>query len=349
MSGPLADHLRRVIRTAGPQTIDRFMAEILMHPTHGYYRRGDRVGADGDFITAPEISQMFGELIGLWLAQMWQGAGAPATVRLVELGPGRGTLMRDALRAMQIVPGLPEAIDLHLVESNQSFRHAQADLPATWHDSLQNVPAGPLLVIANEFFDALPVKQWVRAEHGWLERAVGLSAQDRLCYTGLPAETPPQAACHHPGQIVEASPAAQGLAADLADRLARHGGAALIIDYGYEGPAAGDSLQALYRHTKVCPLTHLGEADITAHVDFSALSLATKAARAWGPVGQGAFLSALGIGLRAERLTAAAPQRRDEIDQAVHRLTHPSAMGTLFKVMALTPPDAAAPPGFADA
>ena len=352
---PLGRHLKRLIQTAGPLRVDRFMAEALMHPEHGYYARGDRIGAAGDFITAPEITQMFGELIGLWLADRWHSMGQPAPVRLVELGPGRGTLMTDILRSTRVMPGFAEAIDLHLVESNASFRAAQAEagLPATWHDDLGSVPDGPLLLVANEFFDALPVRQLVYTGEQWSERAVGLDQHTgALVFTVHPledADAPKDRTPADTGAIVERCPAGEALAAAIAGRLSSQGGAALIVDYGYRGPALGETLQAVRAHQQADPLAAPGQADLTAHVDFTALADAARAAgaEAHGPVGQGAFLDRLGLGARAAALKQrAGPTQAGEIDRAVARLVAPDQMGTLFKALALTPAQMPPPPGF---
>lgn len=350
----LERHLRRLIATEGPITIARYMAECLMHPEHGYYRHRDPLGTAGDFITAPEVSQMFGELIGLWLADRWQAMGAPAPVRLVELGPGRGTLMTDALRAARIVPGLADAIDLHLVEANARLRAEQARrLDATWHDRFADVPDGPLLLVANEFFDALPVHQFVRTPAGWAERVVAVS-DDRLGAALAPAGAkavliPPSVRNAREAATVEVSPSGVALAGDIAARVVAGGGAALIVDYGHAVSAPGDTLQAVRRHAYADVFADPGEADLTAHVDFAQLAEAARAAGAVtaGPVPQGTFLRALGIEVRAARLaTAADPAQRAGIEQAVARLTDADQMGALFKVMAILPPDSHTPPGF---
>lgn len=352
----LAAHLSRLIERSGPLRVDRFQAEALLHPQFGYYRKGDRLGRDGDFITAPEISQCFGELLGLWVADMWERAGRPQPFRLVELGPGRGTLMRDALRAMRVVPDLMAALDLHLVESNVSFRTAQQDLPATWHESLDSVPDdAPLFLIANEFFDALPVRQWMRHRGQWLDRAVGLDAEGRLTFVLVPADQAPATAPDQAdeGAVVEVSPMGEAVAATIGSRLAAQGGAALIVDYGYWGPAVGDTLQALKRHQRVPVLAEPGQADLTAHVDFAALARAALPAKAFGPVDQGLFLIRLGIEVRTAMLKRKArPEQAAEIDAAVRRLTAPDMMGRLFKVLALVPDTGEPtlqPPGFTDA
>ncbi|MBB4631796.1 class I SAM-dependent methyltransferase [Sphingosinicella soli] len=319
----------------GPIGVDRYMAECVA----AYYAGRDPFGRGGDFTTAPEISQMFGEIIGLWMADLWDRAGRPARVNLVELGPGRGTLMADLLRAARTLPAFADAIAVHFVETSPTLRAAQAQrIPtATWHDDLSGVPQGaPLLVIANEFFDALPIRQDVYFEGAWHERRIGLSA-DNFVYI-------PQAET-----IRETSPARARYATTLAARIAADGGAALLIDYGYEGPAEGDTLQALAAHTPTDPLAAPGEHDLTAHVDFTALAEAGRAAGTHvSPLTlQGPFLRALGIEARAERLSRGLdPEARHAIAGAMRRLTLPQTMGSLFKVLAFTHKDWPEPSGF---
>ncbi|MDR3514625.1 MAG: SAM-dependent methyltransferase [Azospirillaceae bacterium] len=356
---PLLALLRRRIDVEGPLTIATYMADCLGHPIHGYYRMSDPLGARGDFITAPEVSQMFGELIGLWCADLWQRLGAPDPVRLVELGPGRGTLMADALRAARLVPGFRAAIRLHLVETGLVFRRLQAaalagsGLDPQWHDHWDQVPDdAPTLVIANEFFDALPIRQFQQTEQGWAERCVAADAEGPGLRLILGRATPAIANLipagfrdAASGTIVEVAPAALATAAALADRIARRDGGALVIDYGYCRSAPGDTWQALRRHHPVSPLDGPGTADLTAHVDFQALGdiARLQAATVHGPVEQGAFLAALGIRQRAARLRqAGAP----DIDAALDRLIAPDQMGSLFKVMALTAPGRPVPAGF---
>ncbi len=352
----LAAEIRERIRREGPISVATYMELCLSHPTLGYYRRARPIGAEGDFVTAPEVSQMFGELVGLWCAALWQAMGAPGRVRLVELGPGRGTLMADALRAARTVPGFREAVDLHLVESSEPLRAEQAALlkeaRPTWHAGVEGVPPGPLLVVANEFFDALPVRQFERVGEGWRERVVTLASDSRAlrfaaagpCCAGTAGPEGAPA-----GAIVERAPVRDALAAALARRVAEHGGAALIVDYGHEGPGLGDTLQAMRRHRRHGVLEAPGTADLTAHVDFAALADAARyaGARVFGPVAQGDFLRALGIEARADALRqgACADQAR-EVDAALRRLTGAHAMGALFKALALAHPALGAPPGF---
>jgi NADH dehydrogenase [ubiquinone] 1 alpha subcomplex assembly factor 7 len=334
------------------------MALCLSHPEHGYYRRADAIGRDGDFITAPEISQMFGELIGLWAATVWDAIGRPDPVRLVELGPGRGTLMADALRAIaNAAPAFRAAIEVHLVEINPQLRARQAAALGaarpSWHDSLACVPAGAAIFIANEFVDALPVQQYVRTDVGWRVRCVGLDAVGNLVFVEGPLVADPDLEPAHAqapvGAIVEVSPESRSIVATLADRIADQGGGALIIDYGAPASGAGDTLQAVRRHRMVGPLEMPGESDLTAHVDFAALVRAASAAgaAAHGPVPQGLFLNRLGIAARAAVLLRhASPRQRADIAAACERLIGEAQMGTLFRVLAITARDAPPPPGF---
>lgn len=360
MTGTLHDLLVRRIALTGPISIAAFMADALGHPQHGYYITRDPLGAKGDFTTAPEISQMFGEMVGVWLADCWINQGRPDPLHLVELGPGRGTLMADALRATARVPGFHAAIRLHLVETSPALRERQASALAgfspVWHDSLTGVPDGPLLLVANEFFDALPIRQFIRMPAGWAERKLGLDGQGHLAFTFDPAPGGALLTPLHrdpaipPGAIAETCPAGLAVAAEIGRRLAAAAGAALIIDYGYDGPAIGDTLQALRAHRPVPVLDNPGTADLTAHVDFTALAQAARQAGAWcsASVEQGAFLTALGIGARAAALAAhATPAQQADIQAALTRLTAPTSMGRLFRALAITPPAAPMPAGFA--
>ncbi|MCH8808415.1 MAG: SAM-dependent methyltransferase [Proteobacteria bacterium] len=352
------------IARLGAITVADYMAEAVAHPDHGYYMSGDPFGARGDFVTAPEISQMFGELIGLWCADTWARMGGPEPVLLVELGPGRGTLMADALRAARVTPGFGAALRLHFVEISPALRARQGQTVAqsadaarpTWHESLDQVPDGPLLLVANEFFDALPIRQFEKRPEGWCERLVTL-APDGETFAFALAPPGPQAAAllpaalraAAPGAVAEVSAPAIAIAGEIGRRLATGGGAALIIDYGHAEPRTGATLQAVRRHAAHPVLEDPGAADLTAHVDFAMLArAATEAgARAHGPVPQGRFLEALGIGARARALgESATPDQAREIASALHRLTHPREMGELFKVLALAHPDLGPPAGF---
>jgi NADH dehydrogenase [ubiquinone] 1 alpha subcomplex assembly factor 7 len=346
---PLAETLRRRIETDGPLTVAQFMDAALGHPEHGYYRKQDPLGAEGDFTTAPEISQMFGEMIGLWLAVVWQSLGSPARVILAETGPGRGTLMADILRAAAMVPGFRQAAAVHLVETSLALRARQAavlrDAAPVWHDDLSDLPAdAPLLLVANEFLDALPIHQYVRGAGAWSERMVTVEG-DAFVFAPGPAadiEAPPAS----DGDIFEIGRAARMVSAEIGGKLAAQGGAALLIDYGHDHTAVGDTLQAVRKHAYAPVLEAPGEADLTAHVDFQAVAEAAAPARAQPIVTQGRFLRCLGIELRAERLCRAQPDKAEDIVRACRRLIHASEMGTLFKVICLTHPDLPPPPGF---
>jgi SAM-dependent MidA family methyltransferase len=345
---PLAGILARRIAATGPIGMAEFMAECLLHPEHGYYTTREAFGQAGDFITAPEISQMFGEMVGLCLAQSWLDQGAPHPFALVELGPGRGTLMADIWRATGGVAGFHAAARIHLVEASPRLRHVQRSalpgLEIVWHDDVGTLPAGPAWMVANEFFDALPVRQFRRDGAGWAERVIGLR-EGRLA-TGLSPAAPLAALAHRladtrDGDIVEICPAAPSVVAALAERVAG-GGAALIVDYG-GWRSLGDTVQALRRHQPDDILAHPGEADITAHVDFEALARAARDACPGvgiaGPVGQGAWLERLGIGPRAQVLARGMTDAALATHLAAYRrLTHPQEMGTLFKVLALHAP-----------
>jgi NADH dehydrogenase [ubiquinone] 1 alpha subcomplex assembly factor 7 len=358
---PLEELLARRIRTQGPLTVAEFMAEALGHPEYGYYATRDPLGRRGDFTTAPEISQVFGELIGLWCVDLWDRAGRPAPFILAELGPGRGTLMMDALRAARVVPQFLAALRLHLVETSKVLRQAQhralKAFGPVWHDSIASLPRGPAIVIANEFLDALPIRQLVKTETGWHEKLIGLSAEaDSLAFALSPGPAPAAALVPAalrdapPGRVCEISPASLAVADTIARRVVAEGGAALIIDYGHIERGCGDTLQAVRRHQRHDPLDNPGEADLTAHVDFAALAeiAAADGATIWGPVTQGAFLQALGVAARAERLVdAATPGQAADIGSACRRLIDPHEMGTLFKVLCIAGPTIPEPAGFA--
>jgi NADH dehydrogenase [ubiquinone] 1 alpha subcomplex assembly factor 7 len=337
----LADRLARAITLGGPIPVSQFMAAANAH----YYATRDPLGAAGDFTTAPEISQMFGELIGAWAADLWERAGRPA-LAWVELGPGRGSLSADALRVMARA-GLTPAV--HLVETSPTLRTVQATrLPgAIHHDDLATLPDDvPLIVVANEFFDALPIRQLIRAQDAWHERLV--ACQDTLFLPIAGASVPDTIIPAHlaaapPGTIIETSPACVAIMAALAARIVAQGGAALAIDYGYEGPAAGETLQAVRAHGFANPFDAPGEQDLTAHVDFATLALVARAsgARTDGPIGQGAFLRALGIDQRTEALARTRPQVRADRARLVED------MGDLFRVLALAHAEWPRPAGFA--
>ena len=400
---PLAARLIAEIAANGPITVADYMAACLGDPEHGYYRHAEPFGKDGDFITAPEISQMFGELIGAWAVATWQTMGAPSPFILAELGPGRGTLMADLLRVARVRPAFADAARIHLVETSPRLHEIQratlGAANASWHDTVADLPGGPLILIANEFFDALPVRQYVRTATGWAERMVGLGDDGALAF-GLRAaplshvrafaKGPPlpggerafppgelkasleekgEGAQSHPERaepphpdplpsgererhaqarsvVVEVSPASAAIMSGIATRLAKDGGAALVIDYGYAGPAFGDTLQAVRKHRYDDPLAAPGEADITAHVDFTALARAAGEAGAVARplVTQGAFLNRLGLSARVEALSRGKDRSTAaSIAAAAERLAGPRAMGDLFKVLAVASPGLALP------
>jgi SAM-dependent MidA family methyltransferase len=345
--------LRARIAAEGPVSVADFMAIALGDPEHGYYRTRDPLGAAGDFTTAPEISQMFGELVGLWLGQAWLDQGSPAPFVLAELGPGRGTLMADALRALDAVPGFLPGMDLRLVETSPVLRAAQAArlgrFAPRWIERVDDLPDGPLFAVANEFFDALPIRQHRRADPGWQERLVGIDGA-ALAFGFGPLHMDPRLDARFPllpdGALVEVCEPGEAAARALGGRIAAGGGAALVIDYGaWDG--TGDTLQAVRAHAPCPPLLDPGLADLTAHVRFGALAEAARPAAARGPVPLGIFLERLGITVRAERLaTGADHAQRAAIALQHRRLTHPAEMGNLFRVLALVPDYARPPPGF---
>lgn len=347
----LARILRRQIAAQGPITVAEYMTHCLLHPRHGYYITRDPLGQAGDFTTAPEISQMFGELLGLLIAQVWMDQGKPARIVLAELGPGRGTLMADILRATARVPGFLEGAEVHLVEASPVLRAAQAQrMPgAVWHDTTDSLPEDrPLFVVANEFFDALPIRQFLRHPKGWAERVVGLT-DDALCF-GLTPPTPLATLDHlldsiPEGAMVETCAPALPIIDAISTRIQSHGGFALIVDYGDWG-STGDTLQAIWQQQKDHPLANPGEADLTAHVDFRALAEAsTLAATPLTP--QGALLAQLGIAQRAQVLAQGLTGPALESHLAAYRrLTDAAEMGQLFKALGFYPAGAPQPPGF---
>ncbi|HEY2751038.1 class I SAM-dependent methyltransferase [Phenylobacterium sp.] len=346
----LRDRLAAQIAATGPISVAQYMAVCLHDPDFGYYATRPALGEGGDFITAPLISQMFGEMIGVWAASAWELMGRPQALRLVEMGPGDGTLMSDILRTGRHAPGFLEASDVWLVETSEPLRDLQRErLPedVRWAKSLDEVPGGaPLLLVANELLDCLPARQFVRTPIGWAEQVVGLDAHGALAFGLSPTPAAgllPDAA---PGQVYEQSAAQAALGADLGRRVAADGGAALLIDYGRAEPGFGDTLQALRRHEKVDPLAAPGEADLTVHADFPAVSAAAMAQGAEAAIlTQTAFLARMGIGERAEALVRAAPERSARIGRQLTRLIGADEMGELFKVCAIHSPDWT-PPAF---
>ena len=347
----LKTQLIQRITTQGPLTIADYMAECLLHPEFGYYATRDPLGAAGDFTTAPEISQMFGEMLGLSLAQAWMDQGAPKAFILAEAGPGRGTLMADILRVTRAVPGFAEAAQVHLIEASPTLRAKQRALlgdAVTWHDTIDTLPADlPLFFVANEFFDALPIRQLQRDGTGWRERLVGLNKGDLTPGLGDALDVP--ALSHRTedtqdGNLVEICPALEPIAAAIGQRIETNGGAALIVDYG-DWRSLGDTLQALKDHKFVDPFDAPGTADLTAHVDFEAIATASPSAHS-RLTPQGVFLERLGITARAQGLAQRMDGDKLDAHIAAHRrLTHPDEMGNLFKVLALFPTDGTPPPG----
>jgi len=355
----IAAKIAKRIRTEGPLTVAAYMAMALHDPANGYYSTGAPIGAAGDFTTAPEISQIYGELIGLWCADRWRRVGRPDPVILAELGPGRGVLMGDFLRAARTVPGFCSALRLHLVETSPVLRVEQqrrlGDARPVWVERIGDLPDGPMLLIANEFLDALPIRQFVRGAKYWSERMVALDSEGGFVFVDGP-ESPavsllvPAGLRGSPaGAIAEISPAALAVAALLGNRLARQPGAALFIDYGYSPSAPGPTLRALSRHRAISPLTAPGRADLSAYVDFAAFAEAAVigGAQTHGPVSQSRFLEALGARVRLAALSArATPSQRLALETGVRRLLHVDEMGELFKVLAVVSPGLQVPPGF---
>jgi len=339
----LRDKLAAEIAASGPISVAQFMTACLHDPQFGYYATRPALGAGGDFVTAPLVSQMFGELVGVWIAASWELLGRPAPFRLVEMGPGDGTLMGDILKTLRHAPGALEAADVWLVETSQPLIALQSGRLAgrvRWAKTLDEVPGGaPLLLVANELLDCLPTRQFVRTAIGWAEQVVGLNAEDALAFGLSPTPAAGLLPDAGPGQVFEQSPAQAALGAELGQRVATDGGAALLIDYGRAEPGFGDTLQALWRHQKVDPLDSPGAADLTVHADFPAVMAAAVAEGAEAAIQtQQAFLSRLGIGARAEALVRAAPGRSGTIGRQLTRLIGAEDMGELFKVCAIHSP-----------
>ena len=363
-SNPLEAEIRNLIAAAGPMPLSQYMRLCLTHPQHGYYVNRDPLGTGGDFITSPEITQMFGELIGLWMAAVWRQLGSPENVRVIELGPGRGTMMVDALRAAKVLDGFRAAIVLHLIEISPALRQIQenrlggVDVPMMWHQSLSEVPSGPCIIVANEFVDALPIHQAVRKADGWHERVVEIGKDGRLVF-GINPEPLPFFETSMPRQLRQAETDAvyewrdDIFALELGRRV-REQGAALVIDYGHDHYGLGDTLQAVAGHAFSDPLRAPGQADLTAHVDFELLAQCAESMGAviHGPVRQRDLLLRLGIERRAEALKAVAPRDKTlDIEAAYSRLLADGSrgMGELFKAIALTAPSVGVPPGFEEA
>jgi NADH dehydrogenase [ubiquinone] 1 alpha subcomplex assembly factor 7 len=345
----LAKKLVAHITLNGPMTVADYMGACLYDPAYGYYATRPALGGAGaDFLTAPEASQMFGELIGLWCAHEWDGLGKPA-LNLIELGPGRGVLMQDALRAAARVKGFHDAANIVLIEMSAPLRDEQARrIPeAEWALKLEDAPPGPSLIIANEFLDCLPIRQFVKGEDEWREKLVGIDDDNQLVF-GLSAALPAPEDDAPPGTVREIAPALEALIYEIEQRLHAAPGRVLLIDYGYLDAAGADTLQALKRHKKVDPLHAPGEADLTAHVDFARVTHLARAAGldVAGPITQARFLAGLGIGVRADMLARANPQHGALLERQLHRLTHADEMGVLFKVLCLSSPNLPPPAGF---
>jgi SAM-dependent MidA family methyltransferase len=360
---PLQSEIKKLIKSSGPMPVWRYMDLCLTHPKHGYYVSRDPLGREGDFITAPEVSQMFGELLGLWAASVWKAIGSPSLLRLIELGPGRGTMMADALRALRVLPPLYQSLSIHLVEINPLLREKQkATLSGVrniaWHDNIDDVPDGPSVIFANEYFDVLPIHQVVRGQNGWHERTVEIDGNGKLIFGAAPEPTPrfeillpPLVRAAPVGAVFEWRPDAEIM--KIASRVRDQDGAALIIDYGHLRSDAGDTFQAIARHSFTDPLKSPGQADVTAHVDFQALVRATEdiGARVHGPVTQGDFLKRLGIETRAVTLMAKTTHEiSEDISGALKRLVGGGrgGMGQMFKVLAVSEPNLTSLAGFSD-
>lgn len=360
---PLEERLIDLIKLKGPISVADYMADALGHPHDGYYMSQKPLGAEGDFTTAPEISQIFGELIGIWLIEQWRAMGSPEEFNLIELGPGRGVLMEDILRATRVRPAFAKGAQLWLLETSGRLRVEQqrrlkpTELSPLWADEFADIPAAPSLIIANEFLDCLPIHQFQRVERGWRERMIGVNEETGKLDFVL-GKTPPPASFglpaddeSEPGDIFEISFAAKEFVSDISTFLTAHTGAALFIDYGHLASGLGDTLQAVRGHQFWPPLASPGRADLTAHVDFGALSdvALEHGAIVHGTTSQGRFLNRLGLGLRAEMLCKDKPEAEQHTIRAgADRISAPDQMGEIFKVMCISSPSHPAPAGFFD-
>lgn len=357
----LGERIARLIAAQGPISVAQFMTIALHDPQAGYYATHDPIGAGGDFITAPEVSQTFGELLGLWCVECWRQQGSPPNPLLVELGPGRGTLMADALRAASVDREFIDNVDVVLIEASPALRAIQAEMlkpfvavPVRWLDRFdETLEKQPLFLLANEFFDALPIRQYIFTPTGWCERMVTLDDNDALVFATAPfaqpgLHTPTSRKTPRIGDIYEICLPGTALMEEIAFAIARNGGAALIVDYGYDQSGFGETLQAVAGHRFATILERPGEADISAHVDFSALCTVARQAGCdpRGPVAQNAFLAELGIAPRAAKLAGQNPSAKKAIYEGVLRLLDPAQMGTLFKALAIMPPHLPTPPAF---
>ena len=361
---PLEAYIKQLIKKMGPIPVSQYMSLVLGHPKYGYYQKQNPLGVKGDFITSPEISQVFGEVCGMYLASIWQKFGRPNQTRLVELGPGRGTMISDILRAASFVPNFLQSLSVHLVETSRVLRTEQENLlkkkfgeiEVNWHVSLDQIPEGPVLVVANEFFDALPVEQFIKTQTGWNQRCVGLSEAEELTFAECPIDQ--RLEFNIPfyveetakiGEIYEICFPAHQVVKELSKRIGKNGIGALIIDYGHIEAGLGDTLQAVRKHKYADPLISPGDSDLTTHVDFNALYQIADLddARVSGPVRQGSFLESIGIIERTEVLARNMPPNLvGDFVAATNRLTEPKGMGSLFKVMVITNRQLPTPPGF---
>ena len=362
---PLEDRLIELIRDHGPIQVGEFMTDALIHPQHGYYSTQTALGSGGDFTTSPEISQIFGELVGSWLVHAWEESGAPSSFNLVELGPGRGTLMSDILRVAKVRPNFLSGVHVYMIEASGRMRYAQKRLLAdrgvriTWADRLEDVPPGPMLLIANEYFDCLPIRQFVRSsedsQRPWRERLVGVTdeAEPRLQFVlseQAYADMPGVPSGAQTNSIFETCAPAGETIAEISRRYQEHKGRALIIDYGHGRAGFGDTLQAMKAHQYVPVLEQPGLADVTAHVDFAALARRARMTdvRADGPIRQADFLKRLGLNVRLDAIEKSISDegKKEAIRSGARRLVDPKGMGDLFKVLALSPQGSRVPPGF---
>ncbi len=370
---PLEERIKLLIRRNGPISIEDYMTDALSHPHEGYYMTRHAIGKDGDFTTAPEISQVFGELIGLWLVQSWHDLGSPNRFNLVELGPGRGVLMDDILRAARLRPEFIKACSIYLVETSGRLRHEQKkrltlhkEAHIHWADKFEDIPDAPTLVIANEFFDCLPIQQYQKTKTGWHERMIGLDHNNNLTFELAPAPSKPAhplgydqpvSTCNTPNDpqpakdddILEISPSAKKITKVIAQFLSKNNGRALFIDYGHYSSAYGDTFQSIRDHQFWPPLQSPGKADLTAHVDFQQIAETSlhEGIGVYGPLAQGPFLDRLGISYRVETLSRGKTEEEIiTLRDGVSRLISPNQMGELFKVMVLSSPDLDPPAGF---
>jgi NADH dehydrogenase [ubiquinone] 1 alpha subcomplex assembly factor 7 len=354
---PLGQRIASAIALDGPLSISQFMTMALFDPLAGYYATHDPLSEQRDFLTAPETSQMFGELLGLWCVDCWFNQVRPSPARFVELGPGTGALMSDALRAAKLAPDFAKSVDVTLVEASPVLRAKQQerlrDARVAWTSQFDaKLTDRPLFLIANEFFDCLPIRQFVKTAKGWCENMVVADAAGNLSRAlspdPVPIDVPEARGPAKNGAVFETSPASTALVEQIAETIAARGGAALIVDYGYTGAGFGETLQAIGGHQFQDVLATPGEVDLSAHVDFDALADAAERAGAavYGPRPQGVFLEKLGIRNRADKLIAQNPGEREKIERALTRLTDSEQMGLLFKVLAILPKGADAPTGF---